>query len=52
MIFRTDPDSSRLVQIVQKFYYEFEMPGNKELFGHVAIYVRRTDIALMVQEWC
>jgi hypothetical protein len=47
---RTDPDSPRLKELAQNVYDELEMPGDTLLFGHVAIYIRKTNVASEVRQ--
>jgi hypothetical protein len=46
---RTDPDSSRLREMIQNSYETLTFPGDWDHFGDLAIYVRRTAMSAAME---
>lgn len=43
IIYSTDPDSSRLRNIIRNHYDEIEFPGDDKSFQNLAMYIYRSD---------
>ena len=43
MLSSSDPDSSRVREMFNDLYDSYDFPGEKEYFGDLVVYVRRSE---------